>query len=96
MKRKSITLLTILIAMGLALLLLSGCGKSGNRFANQAPTIKITSYEGADDSDLLSPYADSVFAFQQKIYWHATDPDGVITGFAYTGFPAYIATTRAP
>ncbi|MDI9530055.1 MAG: hypothetical protein QM233_09030 [Candidatus Cloacimonadota bacterium] len=83
MKRKSITLLIILIAMGLALLLLSGCGKSGNRFANQAPTIKITSYEGADDSDLLSPYADSVFAFQQKIYWHATDPDGVITGFAY-------------
>lgn len=83
MKRKSITLLTILIATGLALLLLSGCGKSGNRFANQAPTIKITSYEGADDSDLLSPYADAVFAFQQKIYWHATDPDGVITGFAY-------------
>ena len=83
MKRKSIVLLTILIATGLALLLLSGCGKSGNRFANQAPTIKITSYEGADDSDLLSPYADSVFAFQQKIYWHATDPDGVITGFAY-------------
>ncbi|HQH50119.1 MAG TPA: hypothetical protein PLA08_01800 [Candidatus Cloacimonadota bacterium] len=83
MKRKSITLLTILIATGLALLLLSGCGKSGNRFANQAPTIKITSYEGADDSDLLSPYADSLFAFQQKIYWHATDQDGVITGFAY-------------
>lgn len=83
MQRKSLTLLTLLTVTALALLLFTGCGKSGNRFANVAPDIQITSYEGADDSDLLSPYADSLFLFQQKIYWNATDPDGVITGFAY-------------
>lgn len=69
--------------LALAALLLSGCGKSGNKFANQPPTISITSYEGYDDSELLSHYADSLFSFQQKIFWNATDPDGVITGFAY-------------
>ncbi len=31
-----------------ALMVVAGCGKSGSKFANSAPTIKITSYEGVD------------------------------------------------
>ncbi|MDP2173719.1 MAG: hypothetical protein Q8M98_04930 [Candidatus Cloacimonadaceae bacterium] len=83
MQVKSIKLLTLLLTVTLALLIFGGCGKSGTRFANLAPTISITSYEGFDDSALLAPYANTVFLFQQRIYWHATDPDGIITGFAY-------------
>jgi len=71
------------IWVSLILLVLTGCGKSGHKFANQEPTIRITSYEGYDDSELLAHYADSLFIFQQKIFWSASDPDGVITGYAY-------------
>jgi hypothetical protein len=67
----------------IALLALSGCGKSGNKFPNEEPTIRITSYEGFDDSELLAPFASDSLLFQQRIFWHATDPDGIITGFAY-------------
>lgn len=74
----TLTLLTLTLVLGLA-----GCGKSGVMKANLPPSIEITSYEGFDDSDLLSPYVNTEFVFQQKIYWHATDPDGVIAGFAY-------------
>lgn len=83
MQSKSTRLLTLLIITLSALLALGGCGKFGSKFANQAPTIRITSYEGYDDSDLLAPYANTEFLFQQKIYWHGTDPDGIITGYAY-------------
>jgi hypothetical protein len=83
MRFKSTKLLTLLTITVLALLVLGGCGKFGSKFANQSPTIRITSYEGYDDSALLAPYANTEFLFQQKIYWHATDPDGIITGYAY-------------
>lgn len=83
MPRKSHKLLVTLAIIVSALLLVSGCGKSGNKFANQTPSINITSYEGFDDSELLAPYANVNFLFQQRIFWNATDPDGVITGFAY-------------
>jgi hypothetical protein len=65
------------------MLVLTGCGKFGNKFPNDEPTIAITSYEGFDDSELLAPYADTDFLFQQKIFWNATDTDGIITGFAF-------------
>ncbi|HNX37401.1 MAG TPA: hypothetical protein PKI15_03490 [Candidatus Cloacimonadota bacterium] len=65
----------------IGLFLVTGCGKSGTRFDNLAPTIKITSYEGFDDSATYT--SQDTLSFQQKIYWHATDPDGVIAGFAY-------------
>lgn len=74
----TLSLLVIAIALGI-----TGCGKSGTMKANIAPSITITSYEGFDDSTLLAPYANTLFLFQQKIYWSATDPDGVIAGFAY-------------
>lgn len=86
MQRKRIMLLTLLTLTVAAALLVTGCGKSGNKFDNQTPTIKITSYEGyyfSETDTLLAPYADSTFSFQQKIYWNANDPDGIITGFAY-------------
>ena len=83
MLTKSKILLLMTIWVSLILLVLTGCGKSGHKFANQEPTIRITSYEGYDDSELLAHYADSLFIFQQKIFWSASDPDGVITGYAY-------------
>jgi len=83
MPNKSSRLLTLLIVLTLAMLMLTGCGKFGNKFANEEPTIAITSYEGFDDSALLAPYAETEFIFQQKIFWNATDSDGIITGFAY-------------
>ena len=83
MQSKRIHILALLVPVLLLALLAGGCGKSGTKRANIAPTITITSYEGFDDSDLLAPYANTIFSFQQKIYWNATDPDGVITGFAY-------------
>jgi len=61
-------------------MILTGCGKSGSRFANQLPTIRITSYEGLDDSGYT---LNDTLIYQQRIYWHANDPDGVIVGFAY-------------
>ncbi len=83
MPSKSMKLLTLFTIMVLSMLVFSGCGKFGSKFDNEAPTIRITSYEGFDDSDLLSPFAADSFLFQQKIFWHATDPDGIIAGFAY-------------
>jgi len=67
-----------------SVLLISGCGKSGNRFANQPPTIQITSFEGWDTTYVSAGYDTTlIYCFQQRIYWHATDPDGVITGYAF-------------
>lgn len=83
MQSKRIKVLTLSLMVIAIILGLTGCGKSGTMKANVAPTIAITSYEGFDDSDLLSPYANTLFLFQQKIYWNATDQDGVIAGFAY-------------
>ncbi len=82
MRFKSIKLFPIVILVITLGLLLPGCGKQGSRFANKTPSIGITSYEGYDP---LNPYTDStaVTLFQQRIYWHASDPDGVITGYAY-------------
>ncbi len=80
MHRKSLTLLLIVITMTSLLLIITGCGKSGSRFANQLPTIRITSYEGFDDSGYT---LNDTLIYQQRIYWHANDPDGVIVGFAY-------------
>jgi len=81
MRAKSSKLLIGLIFLLLASVTMTGCGKSGTRFNNTAPTIKITSYEGFDDSATYS--SQDTLIFQQKIYWHANDPDGVIAGYAY-------------
>lgn len=83
MPSKSMKLFALLAIVTLTMLMFSGCGKSGSKFANIEPTIRITSYEGFDDSELLAPAAIDTFLFQQKIFWHASDEDGIITGFAY-------------
>lgn len=82
MLRKSLKLFPVLIVVMITGLLVSGCGKQGSRFANNAPTISITSYEGYDPDN---PYTDStaVTLFQQRVFWHAEDRDGIITGYAY-------------
>jgi len=84
MQLKSAKLLFIIVMIISSVLLISGCGKSGNRFANQPPTIQITSFEGWDTTYVNAGYDTTmVYSFQQRIYWHATDPDGVITGYAF-------------
>ncbi len=59
MPYKSARLLTLLTILTLALLVLTGCGKFGEKFENKEPDIAITSYEGFDDSELLAPFADT-------------------------------------
>lgn len=84
MQRKSFKLLSIILIMLATMLVLSGCGKSGTRFGNQAPEIKITSFEGWDDSYVTNGYDTNItYSFQQRIYWHAWDKDGNIAGYAF-------------
>lgn len=82
MRVKSMKLFPIVIILTLIGLFVFGCGKQGSRFANLPPTIRITSYEGYDPAN---PYTDpdAVTLFQQRIFWHASDPDGVVTGYAF-------------
>lgn len=81
MQFKSLKLFPIVLLLVLMELLVIGCGKQGSRFPNIAPTIAISSYEGYDPS---IAYTDSsVISFQQKIYWHGDDKDGIVTGYAY-------------
>jgi hypothetical protein len=85
MQIKSSKLLAVILILVASALALTGCGKSGSRFANVLPTIEITSYEGwtynsvPSNVDTLS----HTYSFQQRIYWHASDPDGVIAGYAF-------------
>lgn len=84
MQSKSFKLLSIIVMTLILMILVSGCGKSGSRFANLPPTIKITSFEGWDNSYVDAGYdTTATYSFQQRIYWNATDPDGVIAGFAF-------------
>lgn len=81
MQFKSSKLFIVLILTMLSMLVITGCGKSGTRFDNENPIIRITSYEGFDGSDTYS--SQDTLTFQQRIYWHANDPDGVIKGYAF-------------
>lgn len=82
MLKKSSMLLVVVAILALLMLSLTGCGKSGSRFANQLPTIRITSYEGYDPLSEVYNVQDTL-VFQQRIYWHAVDTDGTIAGYAY-------------
>lgn len=82
MLKKSSMLLIVAAILAFILLGTAGCGKSGSRFANQLPTIRITSYEGYDPSSDIYNIQDTL-VFQQRIYWNAEDSDGTITGYAY-------------
>lgn len=85
MNIKSSKLLAVILILVVSALALTGCGKSGNRFANVLPTIEITSYEGWTDASVPAN-VDTLthsYTFQQRIYWHATDTDGIITGYAF-------------
>nr|MDK2851120.1 hypothetical protein [Candidatus Cloacimonadota bacterium] len=85
MSNKSSKLLAIILILAVAALFVTGCGKSGSRFENQLPSISITSFEGWSDDNVPSNIDTTQveFTFQQKIFWHANDPDGVITGYAF-------------
>ncbi|MBM4399085.1 MAG: hypothetical protein FJ041_01975, partial [Candidatus Cloacimonetes bacterium] len=79
---KSFKLYTVITIIAILSVIIAGCGKQGSRFANKAPNIEITSYEGYDPN---KPYTDStaITLFQQKIFWHASDPDGIVSGYAF-------------
>lgn len=85
MNNKSYKLLAIILMLVVSAFVISGCGKSGNRFGNIAPTISITSYEGwtYDSVPANIDTTNHVYSFQQRIFWHATDPDGIIAGYAF-------------
>ncbi|MDY0299220.1 MAG: hypothetical protein RBQ66_05255 [Candidatus Cloacimonadaceae bacterium] len=85
MNNKSSKLLAIITLLAIAALVVTGCGKSGNRFDNRLPVISISSYEGWND-DFVPAIVDTSsheYLFQQSVYWNASDPDGVVTGFAF-------------
>ena len=85
MNNKRSNLLAVIILLTVAALFVTGCGKSGSRFENLPPEISITSYEGWTE-EFVPATVDTTtdnYSFQQKIFWHATDPDGIITGFAF-------------
>jgi len=85
MSNKSSKLLAIILILAVAALVVSGCGKSGNRFDNELPSISITSFEGWTPENIPANIDTLTheYDFQQRIYWHATDPDGIITGYAF-------------
>jgi len=82
MQFKSLKLFPVVLVLSLLSLLVFGCGKQGSRFGNNPPSIQITSYEGYDPANVFTDSTE-VTSFQQKIFWHATDPDGTIAGYAY-------------
>ncbi len=85
MSSKSYKLLAIILILAVAALIVTGCGKSGSRFENQLPTISITSFEGWT-YDSVPANIDTTtyeYTFKQKVFWHANDPDGIITGYAF-------------
>lgn len=85
MNIKSFKLLAVILLLTVTVLLITGCGKSGSRFDNQKPVISITSYEGWTE-DSVPAVVDTLtheYAFQQRIFWNAYDPDGVIVGYAF-------------
>ncbi|MDD2227782.1 MAG: hypothetical protein PHY48_00030 [Candidatus Cloacimonetes bacterium] len=84
MQIKSFKLLSIMLMMLTVMLIITGCGKSGNRLGNQAPEIQITSFEGWDSTYVAAGYNTAlVYSFHQRIYWHAWDKDGIVTGYAF-------------
>ena len=73
--------MSLLLGTIAVLLALTACGVDGDYKSNNAPVIRITSWEGAENEEAASDLDSLVF--QQKIYWNANDIDGTITGIAY-------------
>jgi len=69
--------LILITALAIIVFAFTACGRKGDPFNNELPTIAITSYEG---SDTLNTEA---LLFQQKIYWEAHDTDGVVDKYAF-------------
>jgi hypothetical protein len=71
----------IVIVMLVLLLIFSACGRKGSLETNIKPTINITSYEGVEEPALIDSIQPA--SFQQKIYWEASDEDGVVEKYAF-------------
>ncbi|MCK4312193.1 MAG: hypothetical protein KAW88_05610 [Candidatus Cloacimonetes bacterium] len=76
--KKTMILLTTLTVI---ILIIGACGRKGSTYLNKKPIIRITSYEGViepTEIDSVNPVS-----FRQKIYWEASDEDGVIDSYAF-------------
>ncbi|RLC52391.1 MAG: hypothetical protein DRI23_02935 [Candidatus Cloacimonadota bacterium] len=73
--RNALVLITVLIVIMIAF---TACGRKGNEYPNQLPTIAITSYEGSAVADTTTS-----ILFQQDIYWEANDLDGTVDKYAF-------------
>lgn len=69
--------LILITALAIIVFAFTACGRKGDLFNNEPPTIAITSYEGTDTLNT------EAVLFQQKIYWEAHDTDGVIDKYAF-------------
>lgn len=82
---KQRAILLVIASFLLIIALLTSACDSGKLKFNEAPVLEITSYAGIDPSAPVDPnisYQETVL-FQQKIYWNAYDPDGIVKGYAY-------------
>lgn len=73
--------MSLLLGTIVVLLALTACGVDGDYNSNDAPTISITSWEGAEN-EVAADTLD-ILVFQQRIYWNTNDNDGTISGIAY-------------
>ena len=71
----------IVIVLLVLFLIFSACGRKGSLETNIKPTINITSYEGVEEPALIDSIQPA--SFQQKIYWEASDEDGVVEKYAF-------------
>jgi hypothetical protein len=76
--KKTMILLTTLTVI---ILIIGACGRKGTMYLNKLPTIMITSYEGVTESTVID--STNPVSFQQKIYWEASDEDGVVENYAF-------------
>ncbi len=73
--------LVFVIALMIITTAFTACGRKGNPFTNIPPVIQITSYEGVDS--LAAAQTEDAILFQQKIFWEAHDPDGIVEKYAF-------------
>ncbi len=79
LKLRHVVLIAFLISI---FLFINACsGRKGELSLNSRPTIAITSYEGVHEQTSID--STSPIGFQQRIYWEASDNDGVVEKYAF-------------
>ena len=76
--KHALILITILILLSI---IFNACGRKDSLYSNLKPLIRITSYEGVEETAQID--STSPVSFRQRIYWEASDEDGVVEGYAF-------------